>query len=184
MTHFSPPCYDRRTIGLHWVSVALVMFLWCGAHTIDWFPKGPARVDARSVHIVTGLVLLGVCLFRIHWRLTGGVRIEAAPGWIERLARHVHLLLYGLLLATLGLGLGNAWLRGDSLFGVVRIPPYGDLSLTRRHDLAEQLTAIHSLSANVLLLIAIGHAAMALYHHVVLDDGLLRRMMTPRQDQD
>lgn len=36
---------------------------------------------------------------------------------------------------------------------------------------------IHALAANVLMVVALGHAALALYHQYVVKDGLLRRMM-------
>jgi cytochrome b561 len=36
---------------------------------------------------------------------------------------------------------------------------------------------LHALAANVLMVIVLGHALMALYHQYVLKDGLLRRMM-------
>ena len=36
---------------------------------------------------------------------------------------------------------------------------------------------IHALFANVLMVVALGHTAFALYHQYVVKDGLLRRMM-------
>ncbi|MFM7445146.1 MAG: cytochrome b, partial [Tabrizicola sp.] len=36
---------------------------------------------------------------------------------------------------------------------------------------------VHGLAANVLMLVVLGHALMALYHQYLLKDGLLRRMM-------
>jgi cytochrome b561 len=36
---------------------------------------------------------------------------------------------------------------------------------------------IHGFFANVLLILALGHALMALYHQYILKDGLLSRMM-------
>ena len=84
--------YDRRTIAMHWASAALVLFMWCSAHTIDWFPKGPLRVDVRSIHIVTGVILLCLIVLRIGWRVTEGLRIAEQSG-LESIAKLVHLLL-------------------------------------------------------------------------------------------
>ena len=81
-----------------------------------------------------------------------------------------------MVLGTLGLGLFKAWIRGDSLFGLAHIPAYGSMTAPARHSFAERMTDLHGLAANALLLVAIGHAAMALYHHFVLHDGVLRRM--------
>ena len=49
--------YDRLTIALHRATVALVLPAWANAMVIDWFPKGPLCVDARSTHILLGATL-------------------------------------------------------------------------------------------------------------------------------
>jgi cytochrome b561 len=38
---------------------------------------------------------------------------------------------------------------------------------------------LHELGANVLMVVILGHALMALYHQYVLKDGVLSRMMRP-----
>lgn len=64
--------YDTRTMLFHWLTAALVVLQWIGAKTIDWFPRGTLRVDARSVHITVGVLLALVLVARIVWRATGG----------------------------------------------------------------------------------------------------------------
>jgi len=71
----------------------------------------------------------------------------------------------------------NAWVRGDKLFSLGRIPPYGAYDPAARHALSESVVGWHELGANLILILAAGHAVMALYHQFVLKDGLLRRMM-------
>lgn len=169
--------YDRRTIALHWATVALVLFLWIWAHAIDLFPKGPLRVDARSIHIVVGVALLMMVGWRISWRSTGGIVIARRQNTAGQIAVLVHRLLYILLLVTLALGLINTWVRGDSLFGLVRISPLGSYGADARHALSETITSWHALAANAVLLVAGGHAAMALLHEFAWRDGLLQRML-------
>lgn len=168
--------YDTRTILLHWSTAALLVFMWCGAHAIDWFPKGPPRVDARSVHIVVGGLMAVLVGYRIVWRSTKGVRIAEPRSLVTDAARTVHVLLYGLIIATIGLGIFNAWVRGDSLFDLARIPPYAGLGGDARHALSERIVGFHALAANAILVIAAGHAMLALFHHFVRGDGLLARM--------
>ena len=67
--------YDTTTVFFHWATAILVAEQWLGAQVIDWFPRGALRVDARSVHIVLGVVLAVLLAGRILWRLTPG----AAP---------------------------------------------------------------------------------------------------------
>ena len=172
--------YDNRTIALHWGVAVLVVFMWCGAHAIDWFPKGALRVDARSAHILAGGGLTAVTGYRVFWRTARGVRIAEPSSALATGAQVVHVMLYGLLFAALGLGIANAWVRGDSLFGWARIPAYGGYDAAARHALSEQIVGWHGLAANGILILAACHAMAALYHRFVLHDGVLGRMMPDR----
>lgn len=166
--------HDPMTIGLHWVTAFLVAGLWLIGQTIDVFPNGPLRIDYRSLHIVFGVVLALIVLLRLAWRLT---RHQALPplddGLLLVVARATHWALYALLVITLGLGLAYAWARGDIIFNVLRIPQLvpGDRALIR------QIGGWHALAANSTLIVAGVHAAAALFHHYVLRDATLRRML-------
>jgi len=166
--------YDRRTILLHWLTAGLVVALWGIAQIIDVFPNGPLRVDARSVHITLGVALIVVLITRIAWRAGRGRRLEPAESGILGLAAIlVHYLLYGLLIAELCLGLANVWVRGDSLFNLVTVPAFDPTDKALRSTIGE----LHGTIATVILIVAGLHAAAALFHHYVLRDGVLRRML-------
>jgi cytochrome b561 len=166
--------HDPVTIGLHWVSATLVIALWIIGQTVDVFPNGPMRINYRSVHITFGAFLMMVILLRLAWRFAR--RVELPPidtGLLLVIARITHWFLYALLAITLGFGVAYAWARGDSVFNVFAIPQMvpGD------RVLAHQIGSWHSLGANVLLIVAGAHAAAALFHHYVLGDDTLRRML-------
>ena len=156
------------------------MFMWVGAHAIDWFDKGPLRVDARSVHIVVGVLLFILVAYRLSWRLTGGTQLAYPTSWRGMLARFMHGALYVVILATVALGIFNAWIRGDSLFGLGRIPPFGSYDTGARHALSESVVSFHSLGANLILYLAGCHAAVALFHQFVLKDKLMTKMLPQR----
>lgn len=123
--------YDRTTIALHWLIVAAVVFQWISGQTIDWFPRGPLKIDARSVHIVVGAVVAAATLYRIFWRGYRGARLPPAErGLLGFAAKGMHWALMANLVALVGLGLSLAWLRGDSLFNLARIPAFGDYAPT------------------------------------------------------
>ena len=165
--------YDRRTIIYHWLTVALVAAQWLGAHTIDWFPRGMWRTDAKSVHIVLGAALGVIIITRLIWRFTGGWKLAPADrGPLHLAAVTVHGLLYVLLLSTVALGLLNAWAQGDSLFGLAQLP-----KLTQNNDLRDQIEEIHGLAANLILAVAALHIAASLWHQFIRKDGLLGRMI-------
>ncbi|MDE2146639.1 MAG: cytochrome b/b6 domain-containing protein [Burkholderiales bacterium] len=174
----TPLRYDRRTIVLHWITAALVLALWLLGQTIDWFPRGAPQVGARSLHITLGATLAVVLALRLRWRLAAASAKlpPAGAGWLDRLAPRAHQLLYALLLAAVLLGLANAWERGDSIFGLFRIPSFDAADKALRHTIEDW----HALAANVLLGLAGLHAAAGLLHHYVFKDDVLRRMLGRR----
>ena len=166
--------YDRNSIVLHWLTAVLVAALWLLGQTIDDFASGSPRVYARSVHISLGALLVVVAGVRAWWRLSHGARLPpAGTGWRAHAATWGHAGLYLLLTATLVLGLANAWERGDNLFNLWRIAAFDAQNKALRQTLEDG----HALSANVLLAVVGGHAALALVHRYVLKDDVLQRML-------
>jgi len=166
--------YDRLTLSLHWLTAFLVVEQWVGAHLIDDFAKGSPRVAARSVHITFGIILALVLIVRIVWRATGGQKLPpAGQGLLNVAAKGTHHLLYLLLAAVVVAGITFVAISGLDYFSVVTIPGLDPGNRALRHLIMET----HQWLANVILIIAGLHAAVALFHHYVLRDGVLRRMM-------
>jgi cytochrome b561 len=169
--------YDRATMAFHWATVLLVLGNWLGAQTIDWFPRGPLRVDARSVHITVGVLLTLLLVGRVVWRATQGRRLPLADrGPLNILAKGTHWLLYGLLFAMVGLGLGLTWSRGDSIFNLFALPALDPANKALPH----QLEGLHNTVGYAILALAGIHAAAALVHRFLWHDGVLARMLPGR----
>lgn len=165
--------YDRTTIFLHWAVVILVALLWGVAQIIDFFPRGPLRVNVRSLHIALGVALAGLMVVRIVWRTgIGRVLPPASQGMMQTAARAIHHALYVLVCGEVLLGMTFAWVRGDSIFGWFSLPGYPPLR--------EIIGDLHEIGANLILITAGAHAAAALLHHFVLRDGVLLRMVPPK----
>jgi len=165
--------YDPTTIFFHWVTAVLVVGQWLGAQTIDWFPRGPLRVDARSVHIVGGLLLTGLIVGRLIWRLRWGRRLAPAGARPMALAaKSVHLVLYLLVSSMVLVGIALSWVRGDTLFNLLSIPPYdpGNRALVRTVE------EVHGTIGTIILVVVALHVAAALAHHYVWRDRVLARM--------
>ena len=168
------PRYDGVSIWLHWLTAGLVLILWTLGQTIDFFPKGAPKIDARSVHITLGATLGLVMLVRVFWRASAGRKLPpAGQGWLGVTAKVVHYGLYVLVAVTVVLGICNAWQRGDVLFNVYKIPQLipGDRALRRAFG------ELHGDCADIVLIVAGLHAAAALAHHYLLRDRVLRRML-------
>jgi len=166
--------YDPTTMFFHWATAVLVVSQWLGAHTIDWFPRGPLRVDARSVHITAGLVLTGLLAARLLWRVTRGRRLPLADhGALNLIAKGTHWGLYALLGAMVLVGMFLTWVRGDSIFNLFSIPAYGPDDPDFRH----QVLDLHANIGWVILALAGLHAGAALVHRYLWQDGVLGRML-------
>lgn len=166
--------YDTPTMIFHWLTALLVVTQWVGAQTIDYFPKGALRVDARSMHIVFGLVLGIILIARIIWRSTRGRQLPpVGAGLIRWIAKATHWGLYMLVSAMILVGIFLAWTRGDSIFNLVSIPAFDP----GNRALAEQVQQIHAILGWTILAVAGFHAAAALIHRYLWHDGVLGRML-------
>ncbi len=165
--------YDRTTILFHWITAGLVVAMWLIPQFIDDVPV-ELRIYPRSLHILLGMVLIVVVMMRIAWRLTSGTYLPAMEtGLMKWAAQAAHYGLYALIIATLVLGTVYELARADTIVNLGRLPSIapGDRSLIR------QLGGLHGTAANALLILAGLHAAAALFHHFILRDTTLRRML-------
>ena len=158
----SKTAYSGLQIGLHWATALLIAanyFISDGmGEALDAHLAGDPVVGLTPVwHVWAGTLLLALVIVRLVVRFVAGA--PAVPGTktlAERAADAGHWLLYALMLAVPALG-AITW------FG--RTNSTGDL---------------HVLLMNGLMLLILGHATMAIFHHYVLKDGLLRKMAPVR----
>ena len=177
--------YDPRTIFFHWAIALLIVLQFAGGWTIDYFPRGTLRVDARSLHITIGALTAILLVARLRWRVTGGRRLRLVDkGVLNVAAKGTHWGLYALLLAMVSVGLFLTWSRGDNLYNLVRIPAFDPANRT----LPDQVQELHATIGWFIIGLAGIHAAAALVHHYVWRDGILARMLPsgagPRQRAD
>jgi cytochrome b561 len=168
--------YDNVAVALHWTTALLVVVQFALAESWDYFAK-PTRQSLQSLHISLGALLTIVILARLAWRLVPGHQVPSIElGWVKFASKAVHYLLYLLLVAQVVTGFLFRWAQGHpvSFFGLFGIPsPFAVMSSAARH----QFHDIHDKVAWAIIIIAFGHALAALYHHYVLKDRVLMRML-------
>lgn len=148
--------YSGIQIALHWLVAVLIAVAWYtgdgGRTAIDTVEKG--GTPGFVLHIALGLSILALVVLRLLVRFgRGAPAAPGTPGSLSVLAADWgHRLIYLLMIAVPLGGVATYFLRID----------VGNL---------------HALAANVLMVVVLGHALMALYHQYVVKDGLLRRMM-------
>jgi len=160
----------------HW-GIALLVF-WQLLKIFDRIDDGEHWVGQTLVpyHISIGVLILVFAVFRILWALSQrNNRPEAPPPpFMAFLARAGHFLLYAALLLMpltgIAIMVGNGY--GLEVFGMQLVAGGAEVPW-----LAEVGGALHSPVAWLLLLMVAGHAGMALVHHFVRKDGVLKRVL-------
>lgn len=175
----SRDAYGWPAIALHWI-VALLIFATFGLGL--WMGEVPARADRPfyfAIHASLGMTLLVLLVLRILWAFFNPA--PAAPAGTSPLqhaaARFTHLSLYVLTLATVLVGWLLAGVQDTPLvpmaFGVLPMPS----PLALSHAAEDFLEEAHELTAYALMALAGIHVLAALWHHYVLRDNTMRRML-------
>ena len=173
--------YDAVAIALHWTTAFLVFANFALAKTWDWFAK-PTQSLMEGTHMSFGVLLTAVIVARLAWRWVPGHQVSSLEtGWMQIASKATHYLLYGLLLVEAVLGFTFRWGAGRPMefFGLGIPPMIGEISRSLRHQLRE----FHEWIGWAIVILALLHALAALYHHYVLKDRVLKRMLPGAKQQ-
>ncbi len=171
--------YDRLSIALHWATAVLV-FLVFGLEEVRTFFLKPERHQLDKVHISFGLLLMAILAIRIIWRLTSDHKVRGSGvGVMAIAAKAVHYVLYVLLAVQAVLGILTRWTDNHALtfFGLLIPSPFGPFSKATSNLVYE----IHNIVAWIFMGLVAAHAAAALFHHFIVRDDILTRMLPLRQ---
>jgi cytochrome b561 len=161
----------------HWLTLLLLVGSFTLAISMVDLPLSPRKLELYSWHKWCGVTIFLLVILRLAWRLGNPVPALPAgtPAWQQRLARLSHAGLYTLLLVMPVTG----WIMSSALnlpvvyLGLVHIPsPFGV-----DRALGEAMKSVHQMLAMALLVLIAVHVAAALYHHFILRDDVLRRML-------
>jgi len=171
--------YGQPARALHWLSALAVIAALAFIELKDLFPRGtPLRDAMKFGHFQAGLIVLLLVLPRLLWRLGNRVPdiTPTPPKRSQAIAKVTHWVLYALMLALPLLGIAIVQGSGHALalFGQP-LPLLFTLDRATAHDLKE----VHETLGNVLLWLAILHAAAAVWHHRFLKDNTLTRLIGP-----
>ena len=170
--------YDVVSMLLHWLVALLVVVQFALAMLWD-FPPKPIHHLMVVTHMSLGVIFSGVLLIRLMWRFALRHEVEDLTKGLVRVAsRVVHYALYLLLVLQVALGFLWPWTENHPLnfFGFPISSPFGAFPKGTNDIVAE----LHDLNAWVIIILAGGHAAMALIHQFVFRDRILR-IMLPEQ---
>lgn len=158
---------------LHWGAAALLAGAFILGLMLDDFPRGASRDTAMMVHYSLGTLVFGLVVIRLLRRLLVPPPPVEGSAMVRLAAGAMHWALYAAMVALPLTGAFDRWARGRRLvvFGDVTLPPPFAIGGGRVWKEA------HELIAYTLVALVIAHVAAALWHHLVLKDGTLRRML-------
>ncbi|MDT3709872.1 MAG: DUF2218 domain-containing protein [Pseudomonadaceae bacterium] len=165
--------YGRISRGFHWLMAGLIV--WQFLKLGDRIDEGEHWIGQTLVpwHISIGALLLVLVVLRVVWASTQRGQRPLPDPATAVLVKGGHLALYAcmLLLPVSGIlfMLGNGY--GLEVFGVQLATKGPEIAW------AASLGSIHSPLAWLTVLLVVGHAGIALLHHLVRRDGVLQRML-------
>jgi cytochrome b561 len=200
MSGVSASKYNGVAMTLHWLIAFAIAGLIAGgwwAGDILHSDRPPAEklaaYDLLQVHKSIGLSVLVLSVFRLVWRLINPPPAPpiGMPGWQRAASGLVHLLFYGVMIATPLLGwayVSSGWSAPAErffqvptlwfkLFEVPHIPLIADAGEEARKSIGNVAYFLHSKMAWVAIGLLVLHVGAALKHHIVDRDDVLSRMV-------
>lgn len=177
----TPDRYGAMSIGMHWLMLVLLAGVYACIESSGLFPaESAARAALRTWHFALGLGIAALVILRLAANFLTGSPPPIRPplprrhqyfAWATQIALYVFLLVMPLL----GWITLNARGQAVSLLGL-ELP----MLVGADANLAEQVRQAH-LSFGMFGYYLVGlHATAALFHHYVLRDNTLLRMLPRR----
>ena len=169
--------YSSTARLFHWLTAALVLVMIPIGIVMANANVGPAQDTLYHLHRSIGATLLPLVLVRLLYRMNHPpppLPAGVAAGQ-RRIAHVTHGALYGLLLlqAMVGCIATSAYRAPILVFWLFELPPIWPVD----RPFSEALFAVHRVIGFALVILIVLHIGAALFHHVVLKDVVLRRML-------
>lgn len=164
--------YGSVAIAIHWLSALLILILIVSGFRAGEMEDTEAKVNILRIHLPIGIAVLLLTLARLAWWLSVDKKPLPIkmPVWQDYIGRFVHLVLYIVIIGMAASGVGMIILSGAGpiIFGSSTQP---------LPDFWEFRPRIpHGIGARVMLGLLVLHIGAALYHQLILKDGLISRI--------
>lgn len=163
--------------AFHWVmALAITGLLAVGLIMVDMAPS-PDKFKLYALHKSTGLVMLCLVILRLTWRLSHVV--PGAPDSLPPLHRHlmklspVALYFLMILMPISGFIMSDAGGHPITFYDLYTLPTF----FSKNPDLSQAAQLVHKYTGFTFIGVLIAHTSAALYHHFILKNTILQRML-------
>jgi cytochrome b561 len=170
--------FDQMSIALHWMTVLLILVQFTSAWLHEAVDENSSLAAAiLATHRALGMLTWIVVSLRLVWR-HGFAHLPPFPPNMSKLQQSIttanEYSLYVLLFVQPITGLARVLLRGKCFALLIwQVPAL----LQPNPEIRSFFGEAHEFGAKVLLVLIGLHAGAALFHRLVLRDGVLQRML-------
>lgn len=173
--------FNSLSIALHWVMVLLISAVYATILLRENYPKGTdIREGLKAWHFMLGLTVLALVVIRLIARLSNRKPpiSPEPPAWQLWFASAAHFALYAFMLAmpVAGWVILSASGKPIPFFGL-ELPAL----VGQSKALAGQVKELHETVGTIGYFLIGIHALAALFHHYVVKDDTLLRMLPGRR---
>ena len=168
--------YGSASRLLHWIVGLTIIIMLCVGFYMSSLEPSPEKSEMYGLHKATGVIVLALVTLRFSWRLIN--IIPGLPKTMHKLEETGYKFGIKLMYILMFLMPSSGILM--SLFSGKAIPVYGMFTIPAfevNGELATIFHTIHVYSGIALACIISFHAALGLYHHFIVKDRLLMRMI-------
>jgi cytochrome b561 len=166
----------------HWIMAILMILLFVIGYVMTNIPKSMLRHSLYDFHKATGLVVFSLFFLRLTWRF---INIQPklptlVPTLVKWMAKSNSIILYLLMMTMPISGFLISTLGGHEVtfYYLFTINP-----LSSNQAASHLFSNIHLLLGYVLIVAFLLHVIGVLYHHFIVKDNVLRRMLIHSHDR-
>jgi cytochrome b561 len=173
----APTTYGSIGKLLHWSIALLIIGLISLGLYMTSLEGSDQKWSLYGLHKSFGMIVLVLVTAQVLWRILN-IKPElphSMPAWQKTASKLTHLGLYGFMVVypLSGFLMSVMGGRAVEIFGILQIPAFTD----GKTDFANSAHTIHvNLTYFAIGLISF-HTLAALYHHFVVKDDVLKRML-------
>lgn len=170
--------------SFHWIVALLIIVMLVMGYFLDDFPASIQEM-AYNTHKSIGIIILALVILRLGWRW-----MNVQPGYSTALPHFykifIRLAHYAIYLTIILIPL-SGWVMATAaghvphFLGWVYFPMPG---ISPNEQLAGEAFQLHNTLAIIVIVLVSIHIFAALFHHFILGDTVLRRMLPRHQTKE
>ena len=167
--------YGLISKNLHWILAVLLLLNFSLVFVMGELEKSPLRSSLFYFHKSMGILLLGLIILRLLWRVINTTPMHLSNNQlIKRISKFVHYSFYLILLIVTFSGWIYSTARAGpvDVFGLFYMP-----AIVEKDNVIGQIAKdVHIYSVYIFISFVIIHIFASIYHHFFLKDKTLKRM--------